>query len=276
MYIEDGAQRYVKHYLIDFGSTLGSSIKGPMAAYLGHETTLDLNAMMENLIFLGIKVNTWETLDEVEFPSIGRYYDFDFKPGKTKMSYFNPAFKNMTHLDGYWGAKLVMSFSDEQLRAIVKQADYSNPAATAYLLKTLIGRRNKTGRYWFSRIIPLDRFSFKKDAAGDWALHFSDLGVFYKLWGKMETRYRYDFTVNGKEVIQQALLSSQTSLSLSKLNQLIKKSRTHRSVPPQAQREITLTLSRDFGRTWSRRVKVFFNIDAATGHPQLIGIERQE
>lgn len=276
MYIEEGSRKYVKHYLIDFGSTLGSSVKGPMADYLGHETTLDFNAMLENLLCLGIKVKSWETLDEVEFPSIGRYDDFDFKPGKTKMSYFNPAFKNMTDLDGYWGAKLVMSFSDDQLSAIVEQARYSNPSAASSLLEKLIGRRNKTGIYWFSRIIPLDKFRFKKSMDGDWILHFSDLGVHYKLWKKEETRIRYDFAVSGKKLIRQALLPSNTVLSLSKLNQIMKNSIAQHSVSPQEHREITFILSRDYGRTWSRWVKVFYNFDAATKDPQLIGIKRQE
>jgi hypothetical protein len=39
-------------------------------------------------------------------------------PKNTRALFPNPAFENMTLQDGYWGAKLVMSFTDEQLEIL--------------------------------------------------------------------------------------------------------------------------------------------------------------
>ena len=67
-----------------------------------------------------------------------------------------------------------MSFSDEQIRAMVKLAQYSNPEAEAWLAKCLIERRNKIGETYFARVLPLDGFRINGDR-----LEFEDLQVKY-------------------------------------------------------------------------------------------------
>jgi len=42
-----------------------------------------------------------------------------------KPNYPNPAFQNATHRDLYWGAKIVMSFTDEITDQVVHEARYS-------------------------------------------------------------------------------------------------------------------------------------------------------
>ena len=64
----------------------------------------------------------------------------------------------MTAQDAYWAAKIIVRFDDTLLRAIVDTAEYSDPAATEYIVKTLAERRDKIGRYWFSRVNALDEF----------------------------------------------------------------------------------------------------------------------
>jgi hypothetical protein len=54
----------------------------------------------------------------------------------------------MTDRDGYWGAKIVASFSDEQIAAAV--AKYEDPRARDYVVRTLT-RRDKIVRHWFER-----------------------------------------------------------------------------------------------------------------------------
>jgi hypothetical protein len=66
----------------------------------------------------------------------------------------------------------VCSFSDAQIRAAVEGASYDDPKATDFLTKALIARRDKVGRYWFSRVTPADYFQV---TAG--TLTFHDLAV---------------------------------------------------------------------------------------------------
>jgi hypothetical protein len=276
MYVQGAGCRYVRHYLVDFRNTLGASITGPMDSYLGHEMILDINAIASNLMLLGLKVQSWENSGEVIFPSIGRFSDQGFLPGKATTNYYIPAFMNMTDLDGYWGAKLVMSFSDEQLEAIVKEADYSNDAAAGYLLEKLILRRDITGRYWFSRTNSLDRFRFRRLEGMGWALHFEDLGLSSRLWTGKMTRYRYDFAVGGKKLVRHAYLSAGTAIPLERLERHIKKAGADPQYGIRAQRKITLWLSRNFGQTWSKSVKVWYVLHPSTSEPVLVGVKREE
>ena len=274
--VEENGCQYVRHYLIDFRTTLGSDIAGPMPSYLGHEMIVDIYAIASNLMFLGLKVQSWESTGDIKFPSIGRIDDNNYDPGKARTNYYIPAFMNITNLDGYWGAKLVMSFSDEQLAAIIREAGYSNEAAARFLLETLISRRDKTGRHWFSRTNPLDEFQFRRPPGGAWSLHFLDLGLFYRLWTGEKTRYRYDLSVNGKKIIRHATLAEGQALSLDTLDRLIKKRRPHLPHRNQDQLEITLWLSRNLGQTWSKSVKVYYILDPSTDEPVLLGLKREE
>jgi len=78
----------------------------------------------------------------------------------------------MTDRDGYWGAKIVASFSDGQIVAAVEAAHYDDPRTRDYLVRNLIVRRDKIARYWFDRVAPLDFFHVE-----DGALRFHDLAV---------------------------------------------------------------------------------------------------
>jgi hypothetical protein len=84
----------------------------------------------------------------------------------------------MTDRDGYWGAKIVASFSDGQIAAAVDAAGYEDPRARDYLIRNLIQRRDKIARHWFGRVAPLDFFAVR-----DGALRFHDLAVDIGLTG---------------------------------------------------------------------------------------------
>ena len=92
----------------------------------------------------------------------------------------------MTPQDAYWGAKLVMSFSNEDIRAIVEQGQFSNPAVTDYITKVLIARRDVVGRAWFSRVAPLEDF-----VVADGKLRFTDLGQKYGVLSASTYRYSW-------------------------------------------------------------------------------------
>ena len=77
-----------------------------------------------------------------------------------------PAFREMTDRDGYWGAKIVASFSDEQIAAAVEAAHYEDPRASAYP-----GRRTSSCAATRSRVTGSagsshsTTFAVQKDAA---------------------------------------------------------------------------------------------------------------
>lgn len=213
---EEDGNRFLKHYLIDFGSTFGSDGDAPKPVKKGYANVFDLRDVFVSLVTLGLKSWPWEYAKPYQYPSIGYFESEIFQPQKFDPIIPNPAFENMTRRDAYWGAKIVMSFRDDDLKALVKAGQYSNPDAEAYLLKTLIERRDKIGKYWFSKVNPLDYFTVNYEDNG-LKIDFDDLSVKYMLVKKEETHYNYIVKHNGKEILSNKGLND-SELNLSKAN----------------------------------------------------------
>jgi hypothetical protein len=120
---------------------------------------------------LGIYVPRWARAHYPHLPSVGRFEYELFDPEKWTPEYRNPAFRNMLPDDAFWAARQVMAFTDEQLAAIVRTGQYTDPRATEWITRCLIERRNKIGRSFLSGVLPLDRFTLQ-----DGTLRFVDLG----------------------------------------------------------------------------------------------------
>ncbi|MEF8817460.1 MAG: hypothetical protein V5A20_11840 [Salinibacter sp.] len=158
-------EQYVKHYLLDMGSTLGANAQQPHRPIYGQAYIIDQRKILTALPALGAYRFPWWHYDwETPYSAVGYFPADVFTPGEWVPTYPNPAFEKLTDRDGYWGAKLVMSFSDEDIEAIVETAQISTPAAEAHLIDVLQRRRDKVGRYWFDRVNPLDRFSVTTSA----------------------------------------------------------------------------------------------------------------
>jgi hypothetical protein len=78
--------------------------------------------------------------------SVGVFESKVFDAVKWVPEYPNPAFTNRLPDDSFWAAKQVIAFTDDQVRAIVKTGEYSDPRAEEYVAKALIERRDKIGR----------------------------------------------------------------------------------------------------------------------------------
>ncbi len=168
---EDGKLQYVKHYLIDFGSTLGSASVRPNSPRSGNYL-FSWNEVAGQVFTLGLKVPKWARAEYPDFPSVGRFEWKTFDPISWRPEYANPAFENALPDDAFWAAKQVMALSDEQIRWAVETGKYSDAAAEAWVVECLIKRRDKVGRTFFSQVLPLDRFQVDGET-----LRFDDLGA---------------------------------------------------------------------------------------------------
>src|SRR5262249_26208948 len=127
----------------------------------------------KRVLTLGFLTEPWRTTNEdTGIPSAGHFEYEKYDPHAFATLQPHAAFRERTQGDCYWGAKVVCSFSDAQIRAGVEGAHYDDPKATEFLTKALIERRDKIGRYWFSRMTPVDYFHVDGGA-----LAFRDLAV---------------------------------------------------------------------------------------------------
>jgi hypothetical protein len=156
--VTENGVSYIRHFQLDFGSTLGSGTEranSPRsgAYYFGWQSSA------RQFFSLGLAPSYWMFASYPRFPSIGKIEWKVFDPERWVPEYPNPAFLNRLPDDEFWGAKLVTAFSDEDIRAIVSMGQLSDKRAEDWLVECLIKRRDKVGRVYFSKVLPLDKFA---------------------------------------------------------------------------------------------------------------------
>ncbi|MBI3312725.1 MAG: hypothetical protein HYZ83_00630 [Candidatus Omnitrophica bacterium] len=176
--LTENGQEILKHYLVDFNASLGSAGDGTKPPMFSHEYLFDYGEGFKAFISLGWWEKPWqkrwrEAGEKVTHsPAVGYFDNRHFNPGrfKTQLPYY--AFKDLTRADAFWAAKTLLTFSDDDLRAMVKAGELSEAQDEDYLVKTLAERRDMIAQYWFERTNPLDEFDVK-----DGKLVFKDLAI---------------------------------------------------------------------------------------------------
>jgi hypothetical protein len=173
--VNENGVRYIKHYLLDFNSALGSdsnTIKDPR---LGHEFMLGTpGEALHSILTFGVVPKPWETIRYPHLPAAGNFSAEEFYPDEWTSDYPNPAFLSRLPDDEYWATKQLMAFTDDDIRAIVETGQFSDPRVTDYMTETLIQRRDKIAATFLSKVLPVDDFRVENDE-----LRFDDLGVRY-------------------------------------------------------------------------------------------------
>jgi hypothetical protein len=160
----EGARRYVKHYMFDFGSIMGSGTVFEQRHRAGNEYIVEWAPGWLTLATLGLYTRDWMHIDYPEVPaSVGRFEANSFDPIKWRPEYPNPAFDNMRADDAFWAARIVSKFSEADIRAVVEKAQYSSPRATDYIVETLVERRRRVLDTWLTGINPLVDFALTRD-----------------------------------------------------------------------------------------------------------------
>jgi hypothetical protein len=170
--VEENGVRHLKHYLIDFGSILGSDGAKTKPAWSGHQYTIDNKGMAAQMVTFGFLVPRWARTECPNLRGVGLFDSWSFDPDSWKPNYPNAAFLLMDREDAFWAAKQVAAFSDAEIRALVETGEYSDPRAAEWVAQCLIKRRDKIAEAYFAKVLPLDRF---KVVAG--RLLFEDLSA---------------------------------------------------------------------------------------------------
>lgn len=168
----DGVPR-IRHYLVDLTRSLGSGVlDSPKLSWEGNEGSIpSLGAIGRNIIGLGIATPSWMKEPLPNLPAVGAFGSSAFDPEAWTTNEPLAPFVNRLPDDEFWAARQVMAFTDEAIRAAVETGQYDQPAAD-WIAATLIERRNRIGRAFYSHVLPLDHFRLS-----DGALEFDDLAV---------------------------------------------------------------------------------------------------
>jgi hypothetical protein len=185
----DPARHYVKHYLLDFGKSLGVMALTNVDLRRGHSYYLDYGEMLASLVSAGLGARPWENRPAPRLRGVGVFEAKTFDPGAWKPSTqaYVP-FLAADRFDGFWGAKLIIRFTREHVRAAVEAARLSDARAADYMVDTLVARQRAAARYWFERVAPIDRVEVQPTRDGH-ALCFDDLALAHELGSITATRY---------------------------------------------------------------------------------------
>jgi hypothetical protein len=163
---------HVRHYLFDFMATLGSGASQAKPVWEGREPVYGQRHTIRNLAGLGIYTPAWMRAKYPDLPAVGRFESATFEADAWTPNYELAPFANRLPDDTFWAARQVMAFSDDDIRAIVRVARYSDRDAERWIGDSLIERRNRIGRTYFARVLPLDDFAVR---GGE--LAFTDLAA---------------------------------------------------------------------------------------------------
>ena len=170
--VEEKGVHFIRHAWADFSTMLGSGFEQVKQAHDGHEPLFDLRSTLKNFVGMGVYAPDWQRAHYPGIRSVGLLESTVFDPAKWRPMTESAALANHLPDDDYWAAKQILAFTDDDLRVVVKAAQYTDPQAEEWVAKCLIERRDKVVRYSLDRVLPLENFRIE-----DGTLRFDDLAV---------------------------------------------------------------------------------------------------
>jgi hypothetical protein len=205
MLVEENGAKFLKHHLIDFSAVFGAEAFEPKSPRAGYVPLFDWTSSAKEFFTLGLYVPAYAWRARHPYAKeVGRLESKVFDPETWVSNYYNPAFANALPDDEFWAAKQVMAFTEPEVRAMVRTAEYSSEEGTEYLIRSLMQRREKIGRAFFSAVLPLDNFTVENGR-----LKFDDLGVRYGF--HTPRNYQYSWSRFNNDTESRTPMSSATS-----------------------------------------------------------------
>jgi hypothetical protein len=153
--VKEGDRTIIRHYLLDFGSALGSGSTQAQSTRAGNEYLWEARPTFVTMLTLGLYVRPWLKVDYPDLPAVGRFESTYFQPENWKPDSPNPAFRNARPDDQFWAARILAALSPEAVEAVVRTAQFSDPRATEYVSRTLLERRSKILWLWLNATNPV-------------------------------------------------------------------------------------------------------------------------
>lgn len=271
--VDEGGRKFVRHYLIDFSSALGSDSDEPKAGYKGYSYTIDAEQGLVSLVTLGMRRWSWEYADQSGMPPAAGYFESElFEPDGWKPLHANPAFDNMLDEDAFWACRILGQFTRDDFRACLETAQYSDPATTDYLVEQLWARRTKILAHYYAMVCPLDDVRVADDGTSI-VITYTDRRVIDSLLGGMTIAYDVRVTAGGRSLVPTMRLSqSRVELDSSIRAKLVA---SLASAGSDADHVLEVRVSSMTGKqTSSATAYVYF--DAEPTHTRLVGLSRDD
>lgn len=174
---DDGRLGWVKHYLIDFGDSLGAAGAREKVLSEGHEHRVDWGEIGKRFLGVGLVYPYWFGVRRSPYRGVGIFEGDVFDPERWAPVTPNLAFDQITPSDTFWAAAILARFTPELVAAVVETARYSEEGAEEHVVQVLIARRARLLEYAFEDMLPLDDVEVKRR----YVIEMTDLEVLAEL-----------------------------------------------------------------------------------------------
>ena len=157
MLITKDGRSFVRHNLIDFGSTLGSGGVGPADYWEGEQYLVEPASIGRQMIGFGFSYPTWHTTPFYEARAVGRLpmHNASFNANAWKPRVPNQAFLHAREDDKFWAAQKLIALKTDLLEAAVRAGDFGDANAERFLVQALAERRDAIARAYLTAINPI-------------------------------------------------------------------------------------------------------------------------
>jgi hypothetical protein len=149
---------YVKHYLLDFSSALGSGSVRPREPWEGYEYLFEGGGTIgKRIVCGGFCIAPWRTVKLYESDTVGKF-TFDnttWDPEEWYSRIPSASFQRARPDDKFWAARKVMGISDDMIRAAIQSGQFGDKDGEDFLVTALIQRRNTIGRTYLAAVNPV-------------------------------------------------------------------------------------------------------------------------
>jgi hypothetical protein len=156
--IQEDGKAYVRHYLLDFSSALGSGSIHPHAYWEGYEHLVeDYGHIGKDIVTFGGTVEDYRTDEFYKSRAVGRMPadNREWNPEDWKSRAPNAAFRHARLDDKFWAAQRVIAFTEPMIRAAITAGQFNDPASEDFLVKALLERRDAIARTYLTAINPV-------------------------------------------------------------------------------------------------------------------------
>jgi hypothetical protein len=261
--IAENGKGVVRHYLQDVGSTFGTGANAPREYDEGWEYLYEGDLLLKRLVTLNLYIRPWQTVDYAKNPAIGRFEGTVFEPAAWRPRVPTAAFRRARADDLFWGARRVMAFSDEMIRAIAATGGYTDEAAAKLLADVLIQRRDKIGQVWLNAVNPVVDFAL----AADGTLTFDNAAVRAGVAAEPAGGYVVNWARFDNTTGQASAIGSPTATAAGRV-------KAPAPLPAEAGAFVRLRIaaSKPQQQSWATPVDVYFRRGASGW--TLVGVER--
>ena len=156
--VTENGRRFIRHYLLDFSSALGSASIRPREGWEGYEALVEEPGEIgKRALSLGFNIPVWRTQDYFESPSIGRLpRDHSiWNPEEWWPHITNAAFRHMRPDDTFWAATKLAAITDDMIRAAVAEGKFGDTTSEGFLAKAISDRRLRILQTFLPKVNPI-------------------------------------------------------------------------------------------------------------------------